>query len=66
MQTITVCGMTFMLKTQYLTYAIEKLQKWYKAVCLIITWIAQCQKCIIRFIEKVAGGLNHLAALMFP
>ena len=65
-QTLTICGMTFMLRTQCLTYDIEKLQKWHDAVCLIILWIGQGQKCRIRYIEKVAGGLNHMAALVLP
>ena len=58
--------MTFMLRTQCLTYDIEKLQTWHDAVCLIILWIGQGQKCRIRYIEKVAGGLNHMAALILP
>ena len=40
-QTLTVCGMTFMLRTQSLTYEIEKLKKWHEAVSWIILWIGQ-------------------------
>ena len=65
-QTLTVCGLTFMLKTQYLTYDNEKLEKRHKAVDLNITWISQGKQCRIRFIEKVTGSLNHLAALVLP
>ena len=55
---------TFMFKSQYLTYDIEKLNKWHVAVVQIITLIAQSQKYKIVFIERVTGCLNHLTVLV--
>lgn len=65
-QVVTVCGVTFDLRTQVITFDLEKRQRWVIKCFQIRKLICTRQRAFIVVFEELAGGLNYLTDLIWP
>ena len=65
-QVVTVCGVTFDLRTQVITFDLEKRQRWVVKCYQVWKLICTRQQSSIVVFEQLTGGLNYLTDLIWP